>query len=261
MRFILLSLFLFSNTLLHAQPFTSTIRGTVRDADTGIPLEGANLLLSPVEKGSITDVSGTFRFADLPVGRYLLTVSYVGYEQLVIPEILLESGKESIQDIRLSRAANQLAEATVLTSRPVAYNSVQEITTEQTLRYAATYLDPARLTTSFAGVAAANDQANGLVIRGNSPNSMQWRLEGVEIVNPNHLSNAGTFSDRATQTGGGVNILSTQLLGTSYFLSGAFPAQYGNALSGVLDMYLRKGNDEKSEFTAQAGLIGDGYRG
>jgi hypothetical protein len=105
-------------------------------------------------------------------------------------------------------------------------------------------------------VSAANDQANGLVIRGNSPNSMQWRLEGVEIVNPNHLSNAGTFSDRATQTGGGVNILSTQLLGTSYFLTGAFPAQYGNALSGVMDMNLRKGNDEKTEFTAQAGLIG-----
>ncbi|CAG4994692.1 hypothetical protein DYBT9275_01446 [Dyadobacter sp. CECT 9275] len=256
MRIILLSIFLLLTCSLYAQPFTSTIRGTVRDADTGIPLAGASLRLASLESGIMSDVSGSFRFDGLPVGRYVLTVSYVGYEKLVIPEILLESGKESIQDIRLSRAANQLAEATVLTSRPVAYNSVQEITPEQTLRYAATYLDPARLTTSFAGVAVANDQANGLIIRGNSPNSMQWRLEGVEIVNPNHLSNAGTFSDRATQTGGGVNILSTQLMGTSYFLSGAFPAQYGNALSGVLDMYLRKGNDEKSEFTAQAGLIG-----
>jgi hypothetical protein len=53
-----------------------------------------------------------------------------------------------------------------------------------------------------------------------------------------------------------VNILSTQLLGTSHFLTGAFPAEYGNALSGVMDMKLRPGNNEKREFTAQAGLIG-----
>jgi hypothetical protein len=153
-------------------------------------------------------------------------------------------------------AGRQLQEATVSGSRPPAFNSIQAITPEQTLRYAATYLDPARVATSFAGVAAANDQANGLVVRGNSPNSMQWRLEGVEIVNPNHLSNAGTFSDRPTSTGGGVNILSTQLMGTSYFMSGPFPAQYGNATSAILDMTLRKGNNEKHEFTAQAGLIG-----
>ena len=256
MRFNLFILLLLLTFFTKGQNVTSTIRGTVSDADTGIPLAGANLQLSPLQKGVLTDNFGTYRFDQLSAGRYVLTVSFVGYDKLVIPEILLESGKENIQDIKLTLRAGQLAEATILSSRPVAFNSVQAITIEQTLRYAATYLDPARVTTSFAGVAAANDQANGLVIRGNSPNSMQWRLEGVEIVNPNHLSNAGTFSDRATQTGGGVNILSTQLLGTSYFLTGAFPAQYGNALSGVLDMNLRKGNDEKTEFTAQAGLIG-----
>jgi len=246
-----------TGSLSFAQTYTSTIRGTVKDTDTGVPLSNASVQLSPAGQGIGTNAEGTFRFDQIPVGRYILTVSYLGYETVTIPEILLESGKESIQEIRLSPAGRQLEEATVLSlSRPVAFNSVQAITIEQTLRYAATYLDPARVATSFAGVATTNDQANGLVIRGNSPNSMQWRLEGVEIVNPNHLSNAGTFSDRATQTGGGVNILSTQLLGTSYFLTGAFPAQYGNALSGVLDMNLRKGNDEKTEFVAQVGLIG-----
>jgi len=256
MRFFLLLLFILNTLFVEAQNVTSTIRGTVKDVDTGMPLQGASVQLVSLQSGNVTDVNGSFRFDGLAAGRYVLTVSFIGYDKIVIPEILLESGKENIQNIRLSQHAGQLAEATVVSSRPVAFNSVQEITIEQTLRYAATYLDPARVATSFAGVAAANDQANGLVIRGNSPNSMQWRLEGVEIVNPNHLSNAGTFSDRATQTGGGVNILSTQLLGNSYFLSGAFPAQYGNALSGILDMNLRKGNDERTEFTAQAGLIG-----
>jgi len=250
---ILLLVFL-STGLLYAQEFTSVVRGSVRDADTGLPLAQAIVQLD--DRGSITDEAGLFRFDGVAVGRHVLKVSFVGYQTLVVSEILLESGKESVQEIRLTAVGRQLQEATVSGSRPPAFNSVQAITAEQTLRYAATYLDPARVATSFAGVAAANDQANGLVIRGNSPNSMQWRLEGVEIVNPNHLSNAGTFSDRPTSAGGGVNILSTQLMGTSYFLNGAFPAQYGNAVAGVMDMRLRKGNDERREFTAQAGLIG-----
>ncbi|MCF2494865.1 TonB-dependent receptor [Dyadobacter chenhuakuii] len=239
-----------------AQNFTSTIRGTVQDADTKSPLAGATVALISPQTGTITDAQGAFRFDNLPTGRYQLSVSYVGYETVRIPELLLESGKENVQQVRLAPAGKQLNEATVTGARPVAFNSVQEITIEQTLRYAATYMDPARVATSFPGVAAANDQANGLVIRGNSPNSMQWRLEGVEIVNPNHLSNAGTFSDRPTSTGGGVNILSTQLLGTSQFLSGPFPAQYGNVNGGILDMHLRNGNDQKTEFTAQASLLG-----
>lgn len=249
-----LLLFLLSTSFIYAQELTSIVRGSVKDADSGLPLAQATVQLDG--KGGITDESGAFRFEGVEVGRHVLTVSFVGYQTLVISEILLESGKENVQEVRLGASGRQLQEATVSGSRPPTFNSVQAITAEQTLRYAATYLDPARVATSFAGVAAANDQANGLVIRGNSPNSMQWRLEGVEIVNPNHLSNAGTFSDRPTSAGGGVNILSTQLLATSYFLNGAFPAQYGNAISGVMDMRLRKGNDERHEFTAQAGLIG-----
>jgi hypothetical protein len=247
-------LFLFTTTIVHAQQITSIVRGSVKDADSGLPLVQATVQLDG--KGNVTNDAGSFRFEGVEVGRHMLTVSFVGYQTLVISEILLESGKENVQEVRLSAAGRQLQEATVSGSRPPAFNSIQAITPEQTLRYAATYLDPARVATSFAGVAAANDQANGLVVRGNSPNSMQWRLEGVEIVNPNHLSNAGTFSDRPTSTGGGVNILSTQLMGTSYFMSGPFPAQYGNATSAILDMTLRKGNNEKQEFTAQAGLIG-----
>ncbi|MCE7059349.1 TonB-dependent receptor [Dyadobacter sp. CY343] len=254
LRFLPILLFIFTSSF--AQTYTSTIRGTVRDADTGSPLVGATVQLVQGQTGTITGPDGNFRFDKLDVGRYQLTVTYVGYETISIPEILLESGKENVVQVRLSPSGRQLQEATVSAARPVAFNSVQPITMEQTFRYSATYMDPARVATSFPGVAAANDQANGLVIRGNSPNSMQWRLEGVEIVNPNHLSNAGTFSDRPTSTGGGVNILSTQLLATSSFLSGPFPAQYGNVTGGVLDMNLRKGNDEQTEFTAQASVLG-----
>jgi hypothetical protein len=130
------------------------------------------------------------------------------------------------------------------------------MTVEEQFRFPATFFDPARVAMSFPGVAGENDGTNIISVRGNSPNALKWRLEGVEIVNPNHTANAGTFSDRPTQAAGGVNILSAQLLSTSSFLTGAFPAGYGNSLGGILDMRLRKGNAHDREFTIQAGLIG-----
>lgn len=237
-------------------PLTQTIRGYVLDGDNNQRLRGASLKLMGADTGTITDSSGNFRLPGVPIGRYSLQISSVGYETVIVPEVLLEAGKEKILTITLKETPQQLAETVVRAARPPSVNSIQTITIEQTLRFAATFFDPARLATSFPGVVAANDQANGLVIRGNSPTGTQWRLEGVEIVNPNHLSNAGTFSDRPTQTGGGTNILSAQLMERADFMMGAFPAQYGNVLGGVMDVHLRKGNDQKHEFTGQAGLIG-----
>jgi hypothetical protein len=243
------------NTLSASQ----IIRGKVIDFVSEQPVIGASITILNSQKGTQTDAEGSFSFGKMPVGRYQVQVSSVGYESQTISELLLESGKEMVLEVRLQTTSKQLGEAVVrATSANLsgAVTSIQQITTEQIFRYPGTYLDPARLATAYAGVANSNDQANGMVVRGNSPNGVQWRLEGVEIVNPNHLSNAGTFSDRITQNSGGVNILSAQLLGNMSFLTGAFPAEYGNALSGVMDMRLRKGNDKKHEFTAQAGLIG-----
>ncbi len=241
------------------QTLVQTIRGRVLDEITEMPLAGISVTIKNTKQGGQTDKEGNFRLEKIPVGRYQLEITSIGYESQHISELLLESGKEIVLEIKLHASANQLAEAVVKaqsSNLSQAVTSIQTITTEQIFRYPGTYLDPARLATAYAGVANSNDQANGMVIRGNSPNGVQWRLEGVEVVNPNHLSNAGTFSDRITQNSGGVNILSAQLLGNMSFLTGAFPAEYGNALAGVMDMRLRKGNNQKHEFTAQAGLIG-----
>ena len=138
----ILLLILFCAGMSFGQTFTSTIRGSVRDADTGLPLPNASVQLIPTSRGSTSNADGSFRFDALPVGRYILSISFLGYETVTIPEILLESGKENVQQIKLYPAGKQLAEATIVSSRPAAFNSVQAITIEQTLRYAATYLDP-----------------------------------------------------------------------------------------------------------------------
>ncbi len=256
---LLLILGLLMGGLVQAQVLTQTIRGQIVDADTRQPLVGATISILETDFGTTTNKNGYYRLDEIPVGRYRLRVSYLGYEPLEIQEVLLESGKEEVLDITLTEASTDLAPVLVRATRSDtrAYcPTVKTLTVEETLRFPASFYDPARLVTTYAGVVNDNDQANGISIRGNSPNGLLWQLEGLDIVNPNHTPNAGTFSDRITQNGGGVNILSAQLLSTSYFYTGAFPSDYGNALSGVMDMRLRQGNNQQQEFTGQAGLIG-----
>ena len=231
------------------------------DLDNGRPLPFASLSLVEANPrvGTLSDSMGVFRVPDVPVGRVDLECKLIGYETQVLPGLLIYSGKELVLEIRMKAAPAELEAIVVSAARTVnnaALVSVQTITVEETRRFAASYFDPARVATSFGGVAGTNDQANHLSVRGNSPNGIQWKLEGLEIVNPNHTSNAGTFSDRPTQSGGGVNSLSAQVLGNSDFLSGAFPAEFGNVLGGTFDMRLREGNDQQGEYTVQAGLIG-----
>ncbi|MFT2009523.1 TonB-dependent receptor [Pontibacter sp. 13R65] len=255
---LLLLAILLSSLQLLAQP-TQTIRGTVREQLSASPLPAATVTVTslPSPQGTTTDAAGQFLLPAVPVGRHTLQISYLGYQDMVV-QVLHIAGKETVLDIRLEETARQLPELTVSTGEQIDLQEINSrtITMEQTQRYAATFYDPARLAASFPGVVTANDQANHISVRGNSPNSLLWRLEGLDIVNPNHLTNAGTASDRPTQNGGGVNILSTQLLANSRFLNGAFPAGYGNALSGVFDMRLRKGNNQKRENTFQLSLIG-----
>ena len=259
---LLLLGFFFLSNFLAAQTPMQTLRGAVTDAANARPLPGATVVLLETEAktGSTTSESGSYRFEKLPVGRYRMQVSYVGYETVIIAEVLVEAGRETVQDVQLQERGESLQEVVVKAQsrsgsdiHPV---SVYTMTVEEQFRFPATFYDPARLAMSCPGVAGNNDGTNVISVRGNSPNAVKWRLEGVEIVNPNHTANAGTFSDRPTAAGGGVNILSAQLLGTSNFLTGAFPAEYGNSLGGIFGMRLRPGNNQKHEFTAQAGFLG-----
>ncbi|KAA3636120.1 MAG: TonB-dependent receptor [Bacteroidetes bacterium] len=257
--YLFVFVFLLSGADIIGQEYHQTIRGSIRDADNQQLLEGVSILVLDTDLGGVSDSLGNFTLPNIPIGRHALRVSYIGYHTLVINPVILESGKETILEITLEASTSVLQSVVVSAAEnqfSTACPTVRVLTNEETLKFPATFDDPARMVMSLAGVANDNDQANGLSIRGNSPNGMQWQLEGLEIVNPNHTPNAGTFSDRITQNGGGVNILSVQMLDASYFYTGAFPVEFGNAISGIMDMKLRKGNDQNHEFTGQAGLIG-----
>ena len=245
--------------ILKAQDLTQTIRGKVIDAESRTPLPGANVVIldSPDFLGASTDINGEFRIARVPVGRVTLSISYLGYENNVLPNILVTSGKEVVLDISLRESLISMEEVVVTANgndkskiiNEMALVSARGFTVEETKRYAGSFNDPARMAAGYAGVTTDPSGDNSIIVRGNSPKGIQWRLEGIEIPNPNHFSEEGA-------TGGPINALNSKMLANSEFYTGAFAPEYGNALSGVFDMHLRKGNNEKREYSFSVGVLG-----
>ncbi len=240
------------------QGLTQTVRGSVIDKVSKVPLPGASIVIINTAPfiGSTTDEEGNFKLVSVPVGTHTMKVSFIGYLELTIPNIVVNSGKEVVLNIPLDENIVQMEtvviEETVDKNKPLndmATVSARTFSVEETRKYAAAVNDPARMVASYAGVVQTSDGNNSISVRGNSPYGLTWRMEGVDIPNPNHFANVAT-------SGGGISILSTQLLTNSDFLTGAFPAEYGNALSGVFDLNLRKGNNEQHEYTVQAGFLG-----
>ncbi|MBN2175498.1 MAG: TonB-dependent receptor, partial [Bacteroidales bacterium] len=237
---------------------TQTIRGTVSDKITLVTLPGANVVLlgSNPLIGVSTDADGRFRLENVPIGRVDIKISYIGYQDIILSGLNLQSGKELVLDLKMEEMAVMTDEVIISAEQDkstaindMATVSARSFTVEESERYAGSRNDVARMASNFAGVRGTDDSRNDIIIRGNSPSGLLWRLEGVDIPNPNHYG--------ATEsTGGPVSILNNNQLANSDFLTGAFPAEYGNAVSGVFDLKMRNGNDEKHEFLGQIGFNG-----
>ncbi|WP_205514697.1 TonB-dependent receptor [Longitalea arenae] len=235
---------------------TQTLRGTVIDQLLQTPVAGATVMITGTERKAVADSLGNFRFTHVAAGTYTLLITHINYTNALASNIVVNTGKEAVLTISMETKV-QTQKAVVITAgskknkplNDMSAVSARAFTVEETQKYAAAVNDPLRMVTGFAGVASADDGGNDIVIRGNAPTGLLWRMEGIDIPNPNHFSEAGS-------SGGGISILSAQLLANSDFLTGAFAAEYGNALSGVFDLKLRKGNNEKKEYALQAGLLG-----
>ncbi|MEO0559553.1 MAG: TonB-dependent receptor [Bacteroidota bacterium] len=244
-----------------AQGPTQTIRGVVLDRDTQAPLIGANVIVVDSDPflGAATDADGRFELARVPLGRQTLRVQYIGYEPRLLTNVLVRASQETVLEITLQEQVVAGAEVVVQASardgealNDMAVVSARSFSVEEAQRYAGAVEDPARLASAFAGVATSGSgvQDNALSIRGNAPKGVLWQLEGVPIPNPSH------FAGLTVAGGGGLTLFSGQLLSDSDVFTGAFPAEYGNALSGVFDMHFRTGNPATREHTLKLGLLG-----
>lgn len=245
--------------LSFSQNITQTVKGKIFDITTQEPIVGATIILfnSDPLLGTITNLDGDFFLENVPVGRQNLKISMLGYDSYFANEILVSSGKQVVLNQGLHEKVTELGEVVLRPKRQkenpinsMATLSSRQFTVEETQRYAGGLNDPARLVSSFAGVATPSISSNGISVRGNSPSGLLWRIEDVEVPSPNH------FADLTIAGAGLLTVLSSQMMGNSDFYTGAFPAEYGNATSGVFDIKLRTGNNSKREYTLQAGLLG-----
>jgi len=255
----LLALLCFAATLtVQSQEITQSIRGRVIDKDTRQPIPGVNVALldNPDDiTGTSTDAEGRYELEGLDIGRHTLQFTFIGFLPQVLNNIQVNSGRQTILDIELEESAIEIETVEITASRDgdplneMAIISARQFNVSETERYAGSRGEPSRMASNFAGVQGADDSRNDIVIRGNSPQAILWRVEDVPISNPNHFNIPGT-------AGGSVSILNNKTLGNSDFYTGAFPAEFGNANAGVFDLNLRNGNNEKHEFVGQFGFLG-----
>ena len=249
-----------------------TVRGVLRDKESQTVIANAKVYFEgpitnpPSTFEATTNNKGEFVFTDVPVGRYALAVEAKDYQVFSTNNIVVTSGKEVILGYELEQIIERVGEVTIKgkgkgdkPNNDAALISARLFTVDETDRFAGSRGDPARMASNFAGVQGADDSRNDIVVRGNSPQGILWRMEGIDIPNPNHFAIPGT-------TGGSVSIINNKILGNSDFFTGAFPAEYGNANAGAFDLKLRNGNNQKREFSSQLGLLGwdaltEGYLG
>ena len=257
-----------------------TIRGQVCDVASGEPMIGVTITVendrssesrqarldgrvvtiegeaNGTTMATVSDVDGNFVINNVPVGRHSVRATYIGYEPVLLKEQLVSSGKELVLTLKMRESISELGEVVIKprVNKQQPLNEMAQVgarmfSVEEATRYAGGMADPARTASMFAGVATGG-ATNGISIHGNSPQMLQWRVEGVEVPNPNHFA-------EITEAGGGVfTSLNGTVLANSDFLTGAMPAEFGNALSGAFDMKMRVGNNTKYEHAIQVGTLG-----
>ncbi|MBN2662449.1 MAG: TonB-dependent receptor [Bacteroidales bacterium] len=255
---LIILLLSFSFLYVNSQVSTSTIRGTVFDVQSKQSLVGATVVILDANPQMVTttDAKGEFKFENAPIGRQTIIVEFMGYMPVQLTNLMVVKGKETVLEIEMQESAIDIGNVVIstqvnkaTTQNDMATVSSRSFSIEETERYAGSLGDPSRMAANFAGVMSVNDQRNDIIIRGNSPLGLLWRLDGIDIPNPNHFGAMGT-------TGGPVSMLNNNVLTNSDFFTGAFPAEYGNAVGGVFDLQMRSGNNQKYEFLGQVGFGG-----
>lgn len=236
---------------------SQNLRGVVTDQQSKMPIPSVSITITAdgYNSGTVTDIDGNYTLTGVPIGRATVRISHASYQEQVIPEVAMEPGKETILNVELLERVNDMKEVIIkaerekITDKQMATVSASVFNAEDTRRYAGSRNDVARMASNFAGVISNNDSRNDIIIRGNAPTGLLWRIEGIDVPNPNHFGQSGA-------TGGPVSMINNNVLDKSAFYTSAFPAQFGNANAGVFDLHLREGNNKKREYVAQIGLSG-----
>lgn len=237
-------------------PLTSLIsqqgvlQGRVYNANNNQPVEFASVAIFGTSIGSISDLDGNFTFTGLEPGFIEVRVSSIGFETYVSEAIQITNAKKVFIEVPLFEANVELDEVVIKASpfrrikeSPV---SLQRISIEEIEKSPGGNRDISKVIQSYPGVASTPAQRNDVIVRGGGPNENTFYLDGIEIPNINHFATQGA-------SGGPAGIINADFLREVNLYTGAFPANKGNALSSVIDLYQVDGNPDKLNFRGSVG--------
>lgn len=239
----ILFLLLFLPAVLLAQ--RATLKGRVVDALSNEPLPFVNVIVSGTTIGATTDPNGNFTLSELTPGFIRIEASFVGYQQVISPEIEVTVANTNSIEIKMEEKKEQIEEVVVKASpfrkteeSPV---SLRTIGIGEIEKSPGANRDISKVIQSFPGVQSTPSFRNDVIIRGGGPSESRFYLDGVEVPFINHFATQGA-------SGGPVGIINADFIREVNYYSGAFPANRGNALSGVLEFNQVDGNSDKANF-------------
>ncbi len=223
----------------------ASLTGKVVDAVNNEPLPFVNIVVSGSSIGTTTDLDGNFVLKGLTPGFIRLEASFIGYKQAISAEIEVSNANANSIEIRMEEQKEQIEEVVVKASpfrkteeSPV---SLRTIGIGEIEKSPGANRDISKVIQSFPGVQSTPAYRNDIIIRGGGPSESRFYLDGVEVPFINHFATQGA-------SGGPVGIINADFIREVNYYSGAFPANRGNALSGVLEFNQIDGNPDKTNF-------------
>ncbi len=253
----ILSLILFITSIhrANAEEKFGTISGEVRDAVTKQPLPSANVAVVGTNSGASTNEKGYFVIKNIPIGVYQLKVSYIGYNNFINDDVQVVLNRNTNINVELTPSQVEVDEVVVIggyfqkpTESTVSYRT---LSSQEIRRSPGSAEDIFRVMQSLPGVATAGGKSAQLIVRGGSPDENLTLLDNIEIYNPIHFARTG-------ESMGIISIVNPSLLKDVNFMTGGFPAKYGDKMSSVFDMNMIDGNKEMHNIDVNANVAGFG---
>jgi len=215
-------------------------------------LIGANILIEENLLGAASDVEGRFEISNLPVGNYTIKISYVGFQTIFIPDVLVRSDRITFMTVELTETPVQghqvVVEDNYFQSNEIHQTSHTHFSSEEIRRAATLGGDISRIINGLPSLSNDNE-TNNIIARGGSSIENGFYIDNIEIPNINHLPFPGT-------TGGLFSILNLDFVSDINVSTGGFSAKYGDKLSSILDIKYREGNREEVDMQVDVNLAG-----